>query len=82
VKKNKAIYLVTASKWDWDEYDKILVVACSETSAIKEALECGDVGDDLRYPYFNDQQGPFKAERLKPSGFRIGDKPIASFNAG
>jgi hypothetical protein len=79
----KRFYLVTASKCDYDEYDSIVVVAYSESQAVRLALEeGGPATDDLHYPHFDESQGPFSAEYFNPFKYKTGDKPIASFHAG
>jgi hypothetical protein len=77
----KKFYLVTASNYGYDEYDSIVVVAYSESQAVRLALEKGGPGG-LNYPHFDESQGPFSAEYFSPFKYKTGDKPIASFNAG
>jgi hypothetical protein len=78
----KAFYLVEAAHVEYDEYDSMLVVARSETQAIKLCTE--DTGEHtiLRHAVFESRQGPFTAKRISQFMYKIGDKPIASFNAG
>ena len=64
----KKVYLVNVEKYDWDEYDSIVVVASTK----EEAISIGQ-------GFFNESQGQITATEvdLTESG-----TILASFNAG
>ena len=67
------LYKVEAEKWDWDQYDSIVVLAESEEDAIEMGKEWFD-GEDALNP-----QGKITAELVNMTERGV---VLSSYNAG
>jgi hypothetical protein len=72
----KYFYLVSAQRHGYDQFDSIVIVARNRDEALKEATTSSS------WMRFEDDQGKLTAERMDPSRYRLGERPIGSFHAG